>query len=73
LITANGLAYFFADDGTAKLVRPGDKLDVVHENPLGEFVFASPSVSDGQLFVRGEKHLFAIGKMTVAGADNAVR
>jgi outer membrane protein assembly factor BamB len=73
LIAANGLAYFFADDGTAKLVRPGDKLDVVYENPLGEFVFASPCVSDGQLFVRGEKHLFAIGETTVAAAENSVR
>ena len=73
LITANGLAYFFADDGTAKLVRPAEKLDVVYENPLGEFVFASPCVSDGQLFVRGEKHLFAIGQTIVAGAENAIR
>ncbi|MFY9256382.1 MAG: PQQ-binding-like beta-propeller repeat protein [Fuerstiella sp.] len=62
LVTANGLVYFIADDGTTKVVRPGSKLDVVNENPLGEFTFASPAISNGQIFIRGEKHLFAIGK-----------
>ena len=66
LIAANGLAYFTADDGITKLVRPGAKMDVLHENSLGEYTFASPAVSNGQLFIRGEKHLFAIGTKKVA-------
>ncbi|MEO2018384.1 MAG: PQQ-binding-like beta-propeller repeat protein [Fuerstiella sp.] len=69
LITANGLAYFIADDGTTKLVRPGPKLDVVQQNPLGEFTFASPAISNGQLFIRGEKHLFAIGQASSVAAN----
>ena len=74
LIAANGLAYFVADDGITKLVRPGAELDVVHENPLGEFSFASPAVSNGQLFIRGEKHLFAIGtEKKVADSSAASR
>ena len=62
LLSAGGLAYFVADDGITKVVHPGPKPEVVSENPLGEFCFASPAVSQGQLFLRGEKHLFAIGK-----------
>lgn len=62
LMSAAGLAYFLADDGIMKVVRPGPKLDVVAENPLGEYIYASPAVSQGQLFLRGEKHLFCIGK-----------
>lgn len=62
LITAGGLVYFTADDGVTKLVRPGKELDVVAENPLGEFVYASPAVSNGKIYVRGEKHLYCIGK-----------
>ncbi|MEZ6125551.1 MAG: PQQ-binding-like beta-propeller repeat protein [Planctomycetaceae bacterium] len=61
LLSAGGLAYFVADDGITKVVRPGVKPDVVAENPLGEYCFASPAVSQGQLFLRSEKHLFAIG------------
>ncbi len=62
LLSAGGLAYFIADDGIAKVIRPGAIPEVLHENPLGEFCFASPAVSHGQIFLRGEKHLFAIGK-----------
>lgn len=61
LLSAGGLAYFVADDGNTKVVRPGSQPDVISENPLGEFCFASPAVSHGQLFLRGEKHLYAIG------------
>ena len=62
LITAGGLVYFLADDGTMKVVHPGKKLEVVAENTLGEFCYASPAISQGQVFIRGEKHLFCIGK-----------
>lgn len=60
LVTANGLAYFLADDGVMKIVRPGPKLEVVAENPLEEYIYASPAISQGQLFLRGEKHLWCI-------------
>ena len=60
LVTSNGLVYFQADDGITKLLRPGPKPDVVHENKLGEDVFSSPAISNGQLFIRGEEHLFCI-------------
>ncbi len=61
LVAAGALVYFLADDGIMKVVRPGKQLDVVAENPLGEYCYASPAISQGQLFVRGEKHLFCIG------------
>ena len=61
LVTAGGLTYFLADDGVTKIVRPGAEENVVAENPLGEFCYASPAISDGQIFIRGEKHLFCIG------------
>ncbi|NLF67597.1 MAG: PQQ-binding-like beta-propeller repeat protein [Candidatus Anammoximicrobium sp.] len=61
LIEANGLVYFLADDGETKVVRPGRQLEVVAVNPLGEYCYASPAVSQGQLFLRSEKHLVCIG------------
>jgi outer membrane protein assembly factor BamB len=61
LVTANGLVYCIADEGILRVIRPNNKLDIVSENPLGENSFASPAISQGQIFIRGEKHLFAIG------------
>ncbi|MBC8355706.1 MAG: PQQ-like beta-propeller repeat protein [Planctomycetes bacterium] len=60
LVHANGLAYLIADDGVTTIVRPGAELDLIAENSLGEFCFASPAISDGQLFIRGEKNLYCI-------------
>ncbi len=62
LVTAAGLAYFIADDGMVRVVRPGPEYEQVAENPLGENCYASPAISQGQLFIRGEKHLFCIGE-----------
>jgi hypothetical protein len=61
LVTAGGLAYFLADDGVMKVIRPGTKLDLLATNELGEYCFASPAISQGNLFLRGEQHLFCIG------------
>jgi hypothetical protein len=61
LIEAGGLVYFLADDGEMKIVRPGRELEIVAVNQLGEYCFASPAVSQGQIFLRGEKHLYCIG------------
>ncbi len=63
-VLVEGLVYFTADDGVTKIVRPGTKLDVIAENHLVENCYSSPAVSQGRLFVRGEKHLYCIG-----GAD----
>jgi outer membrane protein assembly factor BamB len=62
LVAAGGLVFLVADDGTTKIVRPGPKLDVVAENPLGEFCYSSPAISQGQIFIRGEKSLYCVGK-----------
>jgi outer membrane protein assembly factor BamB len=62
LVTAGGLVYFVADDGLTKVVKPGPELDVVAENPLGEHCYSSPAIADGRIYIRGEKHLFCIGK-----------
>jgi outer membrane protein assembly factor BamB len=67
LVTAGGLVYFTADDGLTKVVRPGAKLEVVAENPLGEYCYSSPAISNGCLFFRGEKHLVCLGGETAAG------
>lgn len=62
LITAGGLVYVIADDGKTAIVRPGEELDLVAENELGECCYSSPAIAHNQLYIRGEKHLFCIGQ-----------
>ena len=62
LLIANGLAYLFADDGMTKIIKPGKELEIVAENPLNEYIYASPAIANNRLYIRGEKHLYCIGK-----------
>ena len=62
LVSANGLVYFLSDEGVVTVVRPGPTFEKVARNELGEATFASPAISDGRLYVRGEKHLFCISE-----------
>jgi hypothetical protein len=61
-VSAGGLVYFVSDQGTTTVIRPGAKFEVVAKNELREKVSASPAISQGQIFIRGEKHLFCIGQ-----------
>jgi outer membrane protein assembly factor BamB len=61
-VTANGLVYFLNDDGVAHVVRAGAKFELVARNELGEKTYASPALSDGQIFLRSLQHLYCIGR-----------
>jgi len=62
LCAAGGLVYFFADDGVAKILRPGPQPEVIAENDLGENIYSTPAFAGEELFIRGKKHLFCIGE-----------
>lgn len=66
LVTAGGLVYFLADDGVTKIVRPGTKLDIVAENKLDDNFYASPAVSQGRIYLRGENQLYCLGAEEVS-------
>ena len=61
-VAAEGRIYFLADDGLTTIIEAGDEFKILAKNPIGERVQASMAVSGGQLFIRGERHLYAIGK-----------
>jgi outer membrane protein assembly factor BamB len=61
LVSANGLVYFLNDDGITHLVKPGPTYELISRNELGEKCFASPAVSQGHIFLRGQHSLVAVG------------
>jgi outer membrane protein assembly factor BamB len=62
LVSAEGHVYFLADDGTMKVVRPGSELNILAENPLGEYCYASPAISNQRIYLRGERHLYCVAE-----------
>jgi len=61
LVTAEGLVYFTADDGATTIMKAGREPELLRVNELGERVYASPAISQGELFLRGTDHLYCIG------------
>ena len=57
-----GLVHFLSDKGGTTIVRPGPDFDVVAKNELGEDCFASPAISQGQIYIRAQRHLYCIGR-----------
>jgi len=58
--TADGRIYF-ASPGKSYVLKAGDKLEVLSVNEIGEENRASPAVSDGKIFLRGDRNLYCIG------------
>lgn len=58
----NGLVYMPNDDGVVTVIKPGPTFDVVAKNSIGERMNASLAISNGKIYLRGEKHLFCIGE-----------
>lgn len=61
LTSANGLVYFLSDKGVMTVVKPGPKFELVARNELVEETNASPAISKGNMYLRGDKHLYCIG------------
>lgn len=51
-----------SEDGDTYVIKAGPKHEVVRTNSLGEPVYTSPAIADDKLFIRADKHLYAIGK-----------
>ncbi len=61
-VGVDGHIVFFNQEGEAFTIKTGPRFELVAQNKVGEMVMATPAVSAGTLFVRGAKHLFAIGE-----------
>jgi outer membrane protein assembly factor BamB len=60
-VAADGRLYITNEEGHTYVLAEGPEYKVLAENDLGETVMATPALSGGVLYVRGGKHLFAIG------------
>lgn len=60
-VAVAGRIYFFEDSGACTIIENGAGFKVLAKNELGETVYTTPAISQGQLFVRTESHLICIG------------
>ena len=58
---ADGKIYITDEDGVTTVVRAGPKFEMLAENDFAEYTLSSPAVSEGQIFIRTDAALYAIG------------
>ncbi len=60
-VAGDGKIYFVSETGETFVLRAGRKQEVLARNQLDERLLASPAISGGRIFLRGDGVLFAIG------------
>ena len=61
-VAADGKIYLAGEAGQVFVVEAGDAFKLLAVNDMGEALMATPALSRGRLYIRGERHLFAVGK-----------
>ena len=61
-VAADGRLYIAGEDGDVFVYAAGTECKLLAQNPMSEPMMATPALSKGTLFIRGQHHLFAIGK-----------
>jgi len=59
-VAANGRLLLTSEDGDTFVIKAGAKHEVLGTNSVGEPVYTTPAISNGRIYIRGDKHLFAI-------------
>jgi len=59
-IYANGLIYFFSEEGKTTVIRASKQFEVVAVNELGDGFTASPAAVDKSLFLRSQTSLYRV-------------
>jgi outer membrane protein assembly factor BamB len=60
-VAAGDHLYITNEEGHSYVLALGAEYKLLAENEIGETVMATPAISGGALYMRGAKHLFAIG------------
>ena len=61
LVAADGYLYITSEDGETAVIQAGPDFEIVSRGYIRENCLTTPAISNGKIFLRGQKHLFAFG------------
>ncbi|NIR53162.1 PQQ-binding-like beta-propeller repeat protein, partial [candidate division KSB1 bacterium] len=61
-VACDGKLYFTSENGEVYVVQAGPEFKLLATNPMTEVCMATPSISEGTLFIRTQHHLVAVAK-----------
>jgi outer membrane protein assembly factor BamB len=60
-VAFGGFVAMTSEDGETFMLKAGPTHQITRTNAVDEPVYSSPAIANGRIYIRGEKHLFAIG------------
>jgi outer membrane protein assembly factor BamB len=69
-VAFDGKIFLTSEDGDTFVIKAGPAHEVIRANSIGEVVLASPAISQGRIFIRGDKHLYCIGESSKKSLGN---
>jgi outer membrane protein assembly factor BamB len=70
-VLADGKIYVTSEEGVTTVLKQGPEFEVLAENSLADYTLSSPAISNGQIFLRTETALWAVGTPPAAPAKKA--
>lgn len=61
-VLADGKIYVTSEDGITSVVKAGPQFEILAENDLDGYTLSSPVIANGQIFIRTDSMLWAIGQ-----------
>ena len=61
-VAFGGFIAMTSEDGDTFMLKAGPTHEIVRTNSVDEPVYSSPAIANGRIYIRGQKHLFAIGE-----------
>jgi outer membrane protein assembly factor BamB len=61
-VAGDGKVYFTSETGETFVLEAGRRARLLASNDLGERFLASPAISRGRIFLRGDRRLVAVGQ-----------
>jgi outer membrane protein assembly factor BamB len=61
-VAFGGFVAMTSEGGDTFMLKAGPTHEIVRTNSIDEPVYSSPAIANGRLYIRADKHLFAIGK-----------
>jgi outer membrane protein assembly factor BamB len=62
LVAFNQNILLTSEDGETFMLKMGPTFEILRTNSIGEPVYASPAISNGKIFIRGERSLYCISE-----------
>ena len=61
-VAFGGFVAMTSEEGDTFMLKAGPTHEIVRTNSIDEPVYSSPAIANGRIYIRSDKHLFAIGK-----------